>query len=198
MNEKARPGWKFTMGDAGVPLRVELGPRDVAKQAAVSRAVTARQGRKDQRIARRLPATLGGCCKSSNRFTTSLGFPQEQHTRCENYEELRRLSRMACLLFWCGVRVRSQIKEETAPPCAAFPWSRRRSVIAFTALSPPLRARSSPGLLSRFFPEHLPRQFLDTPSSGASFGRTGNHAATFAAASILRHRRAGGDESSAS
>ena len=77
------PGWKFNDWEMrGVPLRVELGPKDVAKQAAVlaRRDRPGREGKVSAPLAD-LPRTIEGCWWKSSRPCTTRRWRSAKRTR---------------------------------------------------------------------------------------------------------------------
>ena len=66
-----QPGWKYSEWDLrGVPVRIEIGPRDVDAQTCRSRPARSRQGEPGQRRERRTRWACRRCCAScSTKFS---------------------------------------------------------------------------------------------------------------------------------
>jgi len=143
----------------GVPVRVELGPKDVAKQAPSSRAATAGQGRKDQRIARGPAATIERLLAEIQQslHDKALAF-RKSNTRCKDLrrpEEGRR-GWLCLLLLVRECRLRSQNQGRNPRHHAMHsPGAGGGAGLVFTAASPPPRGRSSLGLLGPFLSANM-------------------------------------------
>src|ERR1700731_3964257 len=88
------PGWKFNDWEMrGVPLRVELGPKDVAKQSAVlaRRDRPGREGKVSASLAD-LPRTIEGLLVEIQQsiHDKALAFRKSHTQDAENYEELKK------------------------------------------------------------------------------------------------------------
>src|SRR5437660_9751067 len=85
-----RPGWKFAEWELrGVPLRVEIGPKDIEKAAVL---VARRDTREKQSIAMDgLPAALKGLLEQVQRnlFDRAVAFRDEHTQRVSTYEEFK-------------------------------------------------------------------------------------------------------------
>lgn len=117
-DETNTPGWKFNQWEMkGVPLRIEVGPKDeAANQAVLVRRDT---GQKDQvefsQIKARAKKSLSGMQK--NLFTSSTKFLKENIRKYSDYkkykEDMAKESFFA-LIHWCGSqKCEQQIKDET-------------------------------------------------------------------------------------
>lgn len=117
--EGMSPGWKFNDWEMrGVPLRIELGPKDVAKQSAML-ARRDRPGREGK-----APASLDGLAQTVTALLDeiqkalhdrALSF-REAHTRvARNYDEFKAAVETGfASAHWCGSReCEARIKEET-------------------------------------------------------------------------------------
>jgi prolyl-tRNA synthetase len=117
--EGQSPGWKFNDWEMrGVPLRVELGPKDVAKQAAV----LARRDRpgKEGKISASLsdlPATIERLLDEIQQalYDKALAFRKSNTQDVKDYEELKKaVENGFASAFWCGrADCEAKIKEET-------------------------------------------------------------------------------------
>lgn len=125
--EGASPGWKFNDWEMrGVPLRVELGPKDVAKQAAVL-ARRDRPGREGK-----VSAPLAGIAQTIEQLLAeiqqalhdkALAF-RKAHTHDANaYDELKKAVESGfAYAGWCGsAECETKIKEETRATMRCIP-----------------------------------------------------------------------------
>lgn len=125
--EGVSPGWKFNDWEMrGVPLRVELGPKDVAKQAAVlaRRDRPGKEGKISASLAD-LPQTaeklLGEIQQSLH--DKALAFRKAHTQDAGNYEELKRAVEAGfAYSYWCGsAECEAKIKEETRATMRCIP-----------------------------------------------------------------------------
>jgi prolyl-tRNA synthetase len=117
--EGQSPGWKFNDWEMrGVPLRVELGPKDVAKQSAV----LARRDRpgKEGKISASLdslPATIERLLIDVQQalYDKALAFRKANTHDTSTYEDLQKAVETGfAFAFWCGsAHCEAKIKEET-------------------------------------------------------------------------------------
>ena len=117
--EGTSPGWKFNDWEMrGVPVRVELGPKDVAKQAAVL-ARRDRPGREGK-----VSAPLAGMPQTIERLLAeiqqalhdkALAFRKANTHDAKSYDELKKAVEMGfAYSHWCGgADCEAKIKEET-------------------------------------------------------------------------------------
>jgi len=117
--EGTSPGWKFNDWEMrGVPVRVELGPKDVAKQAAVL-ARRDRPGREGK-----VSAPLAGMPQTIERLLAeiqqalhdkALAFRKANTHDAKSYDELKKAVEMGfAYSHWCGgTDCEAKIKEET-------------------------------------------------------------------------------------
>ena len=125
--EGASPGWKFNEWEMrGVPVRIELGPKDVAKQSAVlaRRDRPGKEGKSSVglgEIAAGVSDLLGQIQKSMHE--RALQF-REAHTRdARSYEELQQAVEGGfARSLWCGsADCEAKIKEETRATMRCIP-----------------------------------------------------------------------------
>jgi prolyl-tRNA synthetase len=121
------PGWKFNDWEMrGVPLRVELGPKDVAKQSAVlaRRDRPGREGKISASLAD-LPRTVEGLLVEIQQsiHDKALTFRKSHTQDAKNYEELKRAVETGfAFSHWCGsADCEAQIKEETRATMRCIP-----------------------------------------------------------------------------
>jgi prolyl-tRNA synthetase len=121
------PGWKFNDWEMrGVPVRVELGPKDVAKQAAI----LARRDKpgKEAKVSAPL-ADLAGTIEKllfdiqQSLFDKALAFRRAHTQETKNYDELKKAVESGFVFaFWCGdSQCEEKIKEETRATMRCIP-----------------------------------------------------------------------------
>jgi prolyl-tRNA synthetase len=113
-----RPGWKFAEWEMrGVPLRLEIGPKDIEKSAVL---VARRDTREKQSVA--MDGLVGRLRElleeiQTGLFTRALQFQQEHTQRTDNYDAFKQLmeGRPGFVIApWCGaVECETQIKNDT-------------------------------------------------------------------------------------
>ena len=125
--EGPSPGWKFNDWEMrGVPLRIELGPKDVAKQAAVL-ARRDRPGKEGK-----VSASLAGIAESVQRLLAeiqqslhdkALAFRKANTQEATTYDELKQAVESGfALSYWCGdAQCEAKIKEETRATMRCIP-----------------------------------------------------------------------------
>ncbi len=125
--EGQSPGWKFNDWEMrGVPVRVELGPKDVAKQAAVlaRRDRPGKEGKISSPLAD-LPSTiqrlLGEIHQSMH--DKALAFRKSNTHDAKDYEELKKAVETGfAFAFWCGnADCEAKIKDETRATMRCIP-----------------------------------------------------------------------------
>ncbi len=116
--EEFTPGWKFSEWEMrGVPLRVEIGPKDIEKkQVVIVRRDTGKKENVTQAsMNRKVPEILREIQK--NMFEMALKFQQENTHEVKDYEEFKAImeSKKGFIkAFWCENQVcEEKIKEET-------------------------------------------------------------------------------------
>ena len=125
--EGPSPGWKFNDWEMrGVPLRVELGPKDVAKQSAVlaRRDRPGREGKISASLAE-LPRTVEGLLVEIQQsiHDKALAFRKSHTQDAKNYEDLKRAVETGfAFSHWCGsADCEAKIKEETRATMRCIP-----------------------------------------------------------------------------
>lgn len=116
--EEFTPGWKFSEWEMrGVPLRVEIGPKDIEKkQVVIVRRDTGKKENVTQAsMNRKVPEILREIQK--NMFEMALKFQQENTHEVKDYEEFKAImeSKKGFIkALWCEDQVcEEKIKEET-------------------------------------------------------------------------------------
>ena len=113
-----RPGWKFSEWELrGVPLRLEIGPRDIEK----SQVLLARRDTREKIAApmETLATTVAGLLEDIQRtlLERALRFREERTQRVDNYDEFKTVmeGRPGFVIApWCGLaECEAQIKAET-------------------------------------------------------------------------------------
>jgi prolyl-tRNA synthetase len=125
--EGQSPGWKFNDWEMrGVPLRVELGPKDVAQQAAVlaRRNRPGKEGKVSAQLAD-LPATAERLLAEIQQalHDKALAFRKSNTHDAKTYEDLKRaVENGFALSFWCGsAECEAKIKEEARATMRCIP-----------------------------------------------------------------------------
>jgi prolyl-tRNA synthetase len=125
--EGPSPGWKFNDWEMrGVPLRIELGPKDVAKQAAVL-ARRDRPGKEGK-----TSAALAGIAETVQKllaeiqqslYDKALAFRKANTHEAKTYDELKQaVENGFALSYWCGdAQCEAKIKEETRATMRCIP-----------------------------------------------------------------------------
>jgi len=125
--EGQSPGWKFNDWEMrGVPVRVELGPKDVAKQSAVlaRRDRPGKEGKISASLAD-LPTTveklLGEIQQAMH--DRALAFRKANTHETNDYEQFKKAVEGGfALAFWCGsAECEAKIKEETRATMRCIP-----------------------------------------------------------------------------
>jgi prolyl-tRNA synthetase len=121
------PGWKFNDWEMrGVPVRVEIGPKDVAKQAAMlaRRDKPGREGKVSAPL-----ADLAGTIEKllvgihQSLFDKALAFRRTNTQEAKNYDELKKAVETGfAYAHWCGSReCEEKIKVETRATMRCIP-----------------------------------------------------------------------------
>src|SRR3981189_196855 len=125
--EGQSPGWKFNDWEMrGVPVRVELGPKDVAKQAAVlaRRDRPGREGKISASLAD-LPTTIERLLAEIQQslHDKALAFRKSNPHDAKPYDDLQQaVENGFAFSFWCGsAECEAKIKEETRATMRCIP-----------------------------------------------------------------------------
>jgi prolyl-tRNA synthetase len=125
--EGQSPGWKFNDWEMrGVPLRVELGPKDVAKQSAVlaRRDRPGKEGKTSAALAD-LPSTIQKLLTEIQQslHDKALAFRKSNTRDAKTYDELKQaVENGFAYSFWCGnADCEAKIKEETRATMRCIP-----------------------------------------------------------------------------
>jgi len=124
--DQYKPGWKYAEWEQkGVPLRIEIGPKDVAKNQVV--LVRRDTKKKDfvpvETVVADLPARLAGI--QQDLFQRALAFREEHTHRLDDYDEFRALMEKGgfALSHWDGTaETEALIKEETKATIRCIPF----------------------------------------------------------------------------
>ena len=121
------PGWKFNDWEMrGVPVRVELGPKDVAKQAAMlaRRDKPGREGKVSVPLAE-LPAAIEKLLEDIHKslFEKALAFRRARTHEAFSYDDLKKAVETGfAFSYWCGSGdCEEKIKEETRATMRCIP-----------------------------------------------------------------------------
>jgi len=138
--EEFTPGWKFADWEMrGVPLRLEVGPRDIkeSKVVAVRRDLKKKEPLAMAGLADSVPALLADIQKSL--FSQASEFLGDNTRSVRDYEEFKTVieaKRGFLKAFWCGAQAcEDKVKDETAAtirviPLEAQPEGRRGRCLA--------------------------------------------------------------------
>jgi len=125
--EGSSPGWKFDDWEMrGVPVRIELGPKDVAKQAAVlaRRDRPGREAKISVSLAD-LPATIERLLVEIQQslYDKALAFRKSRTHDAKDYEDLKKAVEDGfAFSSWCGnAACEAKIKEETRATMRCIP-----------------------------------------------------------------------------
>jgi prolyl-tRNA synthetase len=125
--EGPSPGWKFNDWEMrGVPLRVELGPKDVAKAAAVlaRRDRPGREGKVSAPLAG-MPDAIGKLLVEIQQalHDKALAFRKANTHDAKTYDDLKKAVEMGfAYSYWCGsADCEAKIKEETRATMRCIP-----------------------------------------------------------------------------
>ncbi|HYA97712.1 MAG TPA: His/Gly/Thr/Pro-type tRNA ligase C-terminal domain-containing protein, partial [Methylomirabilota bacterium] len=125
--EGASPGWKFNDWEMrGVPVRIELGPKDVAKQAAVlaRRDRPGKEGKTNVALAE-IGAGVTRLLEEIQKALQerALAFRMANTRVTKNYEEFKdAVEKGFAWAFWCGsAECEAKIKEETRATMRCIP-----------------------------------------------------------------------------
>jgi len=131
--EEYSPGWKFNDWEMrGVPLRVEIGPRDVAEGQAVlarrdtgEKVVAAQEG-----LAQRINNLLEDIQQSL--FRRAKRFLDENSYELDDFEEFKRfIERNGGFIYayWCGLgECEAAIKEDTKATIRCIPFDQEETI----------------------------------------------------------------------
>jgi len=126
--EEVTPGFKFNDWELrGVPLRIEIGPKDVENEnlAFARRDLPGREGKTFVPVSRasaRVRETLAGI--QSTMFERALAFREDNTWMPEDYEGLREAVRDGwALVWWCGDQeCEARIKDDTRATIRCIPF----------------------------------------------------------------------------
>jgi prolyl-tRNA synthetase len=132
--EEYTPGWKFNEWEMrGVPLRIEIGPRDVQQQSVtlVRRDVPGKAGKSSAPLAGlpvRVEALLGEI--QANLLATATAFLNANIHWAHTYDELQQIVADAwARAYWCGdIACEARIKEETKATNRCIPLDQEGAV----------------------------------------------------------------------
>ncbi len=129
--EEFTPGWKFSEYEMrGVPLRIEIGPRDIQKNQAVivRRDTMTKESLSLDSMMNEIPEVLDGV--QNTLLEQALQFQQDNTHEADEYEEFKSIleSRRGFIrAFWCGRQdCEDKIKEETMATIRVIPLEQNK------------------------------------------------------------------------
>ena len=129
--EEFTPGWKFSEWEMrGVPMRIEIGPKDIEKkQVVIVRRDTGKKESFDQvSLDERVTEILDDIQK--NMFEMALRFQEENTYEVNDYEEFKSVmesKRGFIKAFWCGDSdCEEKIKDETMATIRVIPLEQKK------------------------------------------------------------------------
>jgi prolyl-tRNA synthetase len=146
------PGWKFAEWEMrGVPLRLEIGPKDIEK----SQVVLARRDSREKAFVPMagLTAHVAGMLDSIQRalFDRAVKYREEHTTRADSYEEFKKImdGRPGFVVSpWCGdAECEAQIKAETQATLRNIPMN----AVRWDAGGPPCIKCGRPAVAEAWF-----------------------------------------------
>ncbi|MCS7197628.1 MAG: proline--tRNA ligase [Candidatus Bipolaricaulota bacterium] len=132
--EEYTPGWRFNEWELrGVPLRIEIGPKDIQKdQVVLARRDTGEKLTISQdQLVERVPVLLEEIQK--NLFERAKKFRDENTVELSDYEKFKEFmegegSRGFVRAYWCGSReCEAKIKEETKATTRCIPFEQPKN-----------------------------------------------------------------------
>jgi prolyl-tRNA synthetase len=146
--EGLSPGWKFNDWEMrGVPVRVELGPKDVAKQSAVlaRRDRPGREGKVSAPLAD-LPQAIGRLLVEIQQslHDKALAFRKANTKDANTYDDLARAVETGFAYSpWCGSpNCEAKIKEETRATMRCIPFDQSGGPVACVCCGQPATERA--------------------------------------------------------
>lgn len=126
------PGWKFNEWEMkGVPLRLEIGPKDLAQGQVVlvRRDTGEKMAVKEEKLVETVEELLSNI--QENLFTKAKKFLQENTREISNYNEFKKViekKRGLIKTYWCGSKdCEDKIKEETKASIRCIPFEREEA-----------------------------------------------------------------------
>ncbi|MEK6957356.1 MAG: proline--tRNA ligase [archaeon] len=124
-------GWKFNEWELkGIPLRIELGPKDMEKKhvVVVRRDTSKKEFVKFSELKKRLPKILGEM--QAEMFAKAKKFLDSNIVEVKNYEEFKRAiagKKMALACFCMDPEPEEKIKEETGATSRCIPFDQKEA-----------------------------------------------------------------------
>jgi prolyl-tRNA synthetase len=126
------PGWKFNEWEMrGVPLRLEIGPKDIAKgQVMLARRDTGEKIAVEEEIlAKTVKELLNNI--QENLFSQAKKFLEENIREASDYNEFKKIiekQRGLIKAYWCGGKgCEDNIKEETKASIRCIPFEQEKA-----------------------------------------------------------------------
>jgi prolyl-tRNA synthetase len=126
------PGWKFNEWEMrGVPLRLEIGPKDMAKGQVmlVRRDTGEKMAVKEEKLAETVKELLDNI--QENLFIRAKKFLEENIRKTSDYNEFKKIiekQRGLIKTYWCGNKdCEDKIKEETKASIRCIPFEQEKA-----------------------------------------------------------------------
>ncbi len=133
--EEFTPGWKFSEWEMkGVPLRIEIGPRDIQKKQVISvrRDIQEKEAIAMDSLNKRIPEILRNIQETL--FEQALEFQRKNTHEVQRYEDFKELvetKRGFLKVLWCGgASCEEKIKEETMATIRVIPLDQKKEKLA--------------------------------------------------------------------
>jgi prolyl-tRNA synthetase len=134
-NEKTSPGWKFNQWEMkGVPLRMEIGPKDLEKKQVV--LVRRDTGEKQFISTENLFSAITGLLEDiqNSLFQRALEFRDRNTHEVDNYADFKKIIESGGFVkaFWAGNgQMEAMIQEETKATIRCIPFKQDRQGTCF-------------------------------------------------------------------
>ncbi len=132
--EEFTPGWKFSEWEMrGVPLRIEIGPKDIEKKqvVAVRRDTGQKEALNQESLGKKVPEILSNIQK--NMFEMAQDFQKENTREVNDYEEFKSVmeaKRGFIKSLWCGDSAcEEKIKDETMATIRVIPLEQAKKKV---------------------------------------------------------------------
>ena len=139
-NDQVSPGWKFNQWEMkGVPLRLEIGPKDIDKNQVV--LVRRDSGEKHFVAFESLLSVVNQLLEDiqSNMYRRALKFRDDNTHEVENYDDFKQIIEKGGFVktFWAGDgKMEAKIQEETRASIRCIPFDQNQTGVCFYTKKP--------------------------------------------------------------